>query len=441
MPYHLEKVSFKKVDLAVPRKYVNTFLEELWDEFNRSIGKVACFHNYFDTDDPEIYEYNVCWASDEVPFTAELSFYNHTAKGLLYALVAAVDRDTKQHDPSSEEKIINAFNSTLAKPFDRPQKPTYYAQIPLEGKYKLSGDYKFPKANILFNAGENTNGIIGYVIFPVYSKNMEEIRYESSHRAIGIAAALTTLTQQYFSVVDDAEWQRMEPDRFQEYWDNKVTTGEFVNDSRMLKNNDSSRKTIDLNAPSNEIIEAGDCVVNERVCLPSMADELFSIICSNENFEQSCSRFSEGLGMRRSTGRSMHKIHMLSYELIAYVAAIEALLETSPEKVNVNCPSCGELMSKEERKISEKFRALVKDCIGSNRILEKAFKDLYDDRSKFVHTGIDLHNFYAHRSNRPMILLGKRNLSEFPNYYFNIHEYTGYLLRLYFYRQIQNVMT
>lgn len=439
MPYHLEKVRFNKIELAIPRKYVNAFLGELWDEFSRTIGLVACFHDYSDTNDPQIYEYNISWSANGLPFTAEISFFNHTNKGLMYALVAAVDQNTKQHDPFNEEKIISAFKNTLAKPFYHPQKPTFYVQVPLEGKYQLSGDYKFSKSNLLFNAGKNINGIIGYAVFPVYSTNKVEISYESSYRAIQITAALTTLTQQFFSVVDNAQWEMVNADKFQEQWDYKITTGKFVNDSGMLKKADLLHRPIDLSMPSNKIIEDSDCLVNEKVCFPNMADELFSLIFSEENFEQSCSRFSEGLSIRRDGNRSMNKIHLISYELIAYVAAIEALLDTNPEKIDINCPSCGESIAKEERKISEKFRTLVKDCTGDNRVLGKVFKELYDDRSKFVHTGINLHNFLAHRPNRPMILLGKKHLSELPNYYWNIHEYTGYLLRLYFYRQTLKV--
>jgi len=436
VPYHLKKISFKKIELAIPRKYVNAFLGELWDEFSRTIGKVACFHNYFDTDDPQIYEYNISWSANGLPFTAEISFFNHTNKGLMYALIGAVDSDTEQHDPVSEEKIIKAFKNTLAKSFNQPQKPTFYVQISLEGNYQLSGDYKFPKSNLFFSAGKNTNGIIGYVTFPIYSTNKGEISYDSIHRAVQIAAVLTTLTQQYFSVVDDAQQKIINADNFQEQWDKKITTGGFVD---------------------SEIIEAGDCVVNERICLPNMADELFSVILSEDNFKLSCSRFSEGLSIRKDANplinenhlicikRSINNIHLISYELIAYVAAIEALLDTSPKKIDVTCPSCeksiscsscGKPIVEEDRKISEKFRTLVKDCTGNNPIFEKAFKELYDDRSKFVHTGINLHNFFAYPPNRPIILLGKRHLSDLPGYYHNIHEYTGYLLRIYFCRQI-----
>jgi hypothetical protein len=118
MPYHLHDVKFKKIELAIPRNSVNAFLGELWDEFNKSIGKVACFHNYFDTEDPEIYEYNINWATQELPFEAELSFFNHTAKGLTHVLVAAVDFETKAPDPVSEEKIINSIKTILKKPLE-----------------------------------------------------------------------------------------------------------------------------------------------------------------------------------------------------------------------------------------------------------------------------------------------------------------------------------
>jgi hypothetical protein len=439
MPYQLDNVKFKRIELAIPRNSVNAFLCELWDEFNESIGRVACFHNYIDTEDPEIYEYNICWSDRELPFTAELSFINHTARGLTHVLVAAVDSETKIPDLVSEEKIINSIKNTLKKPLEEISKPSAYLQVPLKSKYKFSGNYKLQASCLLIHKDKNNKDISGYITFPVCSTNPTERYYEGSHLAVQIAGALTTLTQQYFEIDDQGTWAILNPVQFHDSWERTATNGGFINDSGFLEKTHSESNIIDLSQPTNEVIEEGDCIVDGLLFLPQKTDALLTLINNHERLKQSCSRFSEGLDLRNSAQHSINKIYLISYELIACVSAIEALLDTKQEKIEIKCPSCGEHVSKDEWKISEKFRIFIKEYTEENPVLEKAFRNLYDDRSKFVHTGINLHNFLAHRPNRPAILKGKLHLSDYPQYYFNIHEYTGYLLRRYIYRLTQRI--
>ena len=441
MPYHLLEynVSFNRIELNIPRASVNAFLGKLWDEFNQSIGRVACFHNYLDTDSPEVYEYNICWSDRDLPFTAELSFYNHTAKGLTYLLLAAVEFETKKQHAESEERILDAIRKTLRQPLDDIAKPSAYVQIPIKASCKLSGNYKFPQSHLLICGADSGDDAAGYITFPVCATNPTEKHFESAHRSLQIASILTTLTQQRFYVDDQATWKVFDPNLFDELWGDVLQNGGFVEDSGFLVADSVAPRVIDLSEPTNEIIEEDDCVINDRIHLPKRTDELIAAISSSGRFVQSCSRFSEGLDIRGSVKRSINKIYLISYELIAYVSAIEAMLETSREKIDLKCPSCGELISKEEWKISEKFREFVDKNTEGNPVLGRAFKELYNDRSKFVHTGINLHNFLAHRPCRPAILLGKRHLRDTPDYYLNIHEYTGYLLRRYLYRKFLGI--
>jgi hypothetical protein len=358
-------------------------------------------------------------------------------------LIAAVDSKTKIPDLVNEEKIINSIKNTLKRPLEEISKPNIYLQVPLTSKcqYQFSGNYKLELSGLLIHTDETQKDICGYITFPVYStKNPTESFYEGSHRAIQITAALTTLTQQHFEISDQSRWKFLEPAQFQDSWENTSTSGGFVNDSGFLEKINCESDTIYLNQLTNDIIDESDCIVDGRLLLlPQKADALLASINNHERLKQACCRFSEGLGLRNINQHSISEIYLISYELIAYVSGIEALLDTRREKIEIKCPSCGENVSKDEWKISEKFRAFIKEYTEGYPALEKVFRELYDDRSKFVHTGVNLHHFMAHRPNRPMILLGKRGLRSTPYYYSNIHEFTGYLLRRYIYKQILQV--
>lgn len=65
--------------------------------------------------------------------------------------------------------------------------------------------------------------------------------------------------------------------------------------------------------------------------------------------------------------------------------------------------------------------------------MRNSFKKLYSDRSKFVHTGMELHASNVLRPNRPLILEGGNHVTGVPAYYYNIHEWTGFMLRVNFY--------
>ncbi|MGI4716789.1 MAG: hypothetical protein ACRYF6_00225, partial [Janthinobacterium lividum] len=394
-------------------------------------------HNYFDTNDPEVYEYNICWSNKDLPFTAELSFFNHTAKGLTHVLLSAQDYETKSPDLASEERISLAIKRVLMLPMDEPSKPSMYLQVPLKTKYKLSGNYRLPLCRALIHSETGANENNAYITFPIYSENQADRQHEGSHRAIQIAAALTTITQQLFTVNGQATWKLLKTELFNELWEATEPSGDFFDDSSLLRTKDTNSKITRLGDPPEEVIDSDDCIVDNQIILPIMTDTLLDLISKCERLIQSCSRFREGLDLRDSVRFSLDKIYLISYELIAYVSAIEALIESKLDTFELECPSCGEKIAKEQWKISEKYRSFVKEYSDANPIIEEAFKKLYGDRSKFVHTGISLHNFLAYRPNRPMTLLGKHHSSDMPKYYLNIHEYTGTLLRQYLYKRIR----
>lgn len=364
---------------------------------------------------------------------AEVTFFNHTAKGLTHVTVAAVRRDSKVHDPTSEDRIIAAIKKTREESLDDSPLPKSYLQIPLVAAYKLSGNYLLPNAGLCLHEDVTNQKICGHITFPIYSDNETERNYEGTHRAVELAAALSTLTQQLITVNDQGPWFILSPEQFHQLWADTRLQGEYTDDSGFLEKTESGPRTIRLGEPTREVIESRDCLSGGELRIPRRSDEVLAMINNSERQKQACCRFAEGLELRNSVKHSMNKIYLVSYELIAYVSSIEALLDSKREFVEINCPECGATVSKEEWKISEKYKAFVQRYTDGNPVLSKAFADLYQDRSKFVHTGLNLHNFLAERPNRPLILTGKSYISDTPRYYRNIHELTGCLLRRYLY--------
>ncbi|RRR66871.1 MAG: hypothetical protein EI684_19935 [Candidatus Viridilinea halotolerans] len=163
-------------------------------------------------------------------------------------------------------------------------------------------------------------------------------------------------------------------------------------------------------------------------------------IVNGRDIIQSICRFQEGLIFQNEMIYDPTKPKLggllTPYQLVAFVSAIEALLDTSPVDIEHECPSCGKSITIKERQISKTFQSFVAEQSGSNSVFEKIFKDIYNDRSKFVHTGKDLFNRTAIRPNRPLILDGKDIVQYQPQYHFNMPDYVGWLIRRYIYRSV-----
>ncbi|KIN15695.1 hypothetical protein KV699_04100 [Vreelandella titanicae] len=438
MPRHLLDADFEKIPLSIPQKDVNDFLSELWDVFAETIGRVSCQHSYIKKSN-EVFEYNICWASNELPFIAELSFFNHTAKGLIFVLLETLDFESRLHDPEYHQVIKNAIIRCSKRRFGIADKqPSGYMSVPVRSENTLSGSYLFEFSGILLIKTDEADF---NMVFPVFNSNSYELTFETQTASVNLAAILSLLTQNLFTVNEFVEWKFMENSDYYELVSNAKFNGKYFPDSGLIFDDEKvSSESVRYigNDPQarKEIIEKGDCIVNGELRIPERTDILIDIVGKNYRLQQASRRFHEGLMFRNQTKRTSSSIYYAAYELVAYVAAVEACLDTETQKTEVACPSCGATVYKEDRKISEKFRQFVEKNTESNQVLISAFKDLYNDRSMFVHTGINLHTLYSLRPNRPLILRGKRYQSELPNYYYNIHEYTGFLLRRYFYRQL-----
>lgn len=434
MAFHFINQIHEKIPLSIPKSDVNLFLGSLWDDLESSAGPLACHHSYLKTSNPEIFEYNIHWAHKDLTFEADLSFYNHTAKGLVSVSLLAIDYETKKPDKESQEVIIKSIKRTMdCYNKNNPTKPSVFISVPLILKNKLAGNYFLSKSNVTLLSLPDKNDRL---IFPILSENKTEQEFEAQNRAIEIVSMLSTITQQLFDIDLGKGWLKMPEAEFNELKISLDFNGNFVTDHGFDKISYQEGEVINAADRSDEIIEGSDSLINLEQSLPARADDIIEVVNAEPIYIQSCKRFWEGLKMRSNLSRSPTGIHTLSYEIIAYVASIEALLDSSKITTETACPKCGTAVYKEEWKISKKFKILISELSGVAPALPKVFCRIYEDRSKFVHTGINLHNFSAHRPNRPSILKGKYILQETPDYYHNVHEFTGYILRRFFYRKL-----
>lgn len=432
--------TFETFFLKVPKEHVNRFLSLLWDEFSKNIGPVSCQHHYTNTDNSEVYRYNVCWSSNKLPFMAELSFLNHTAKGLLLVNFDTVDYETRIHSSEYHDKIktclVNCLNE---RQWELNPEPTGYLSVPIKSRLNLSGSYFLEASRIFIRSTPESCGF--EIIFPVFNNAPNELAYEGNLVSENIISALSVLTQNAYHIDYSSQRKLINVHMFQKMVNSNSHNGKYIQDDGHIfhinfMSEDGVLMLVDDPALTKEIITKDDCVANEVIHFPERTDILINQISNDYRLQQSCLRFHEGLMLREEVFKNNAKLHQVSYELIAYVAAIEACLDTEPEKIEILCSRCGTPAYKEERKISAKFMSFIERNCDKAPLLLKAFKDLYNDRSMFVHTGISLHAEGSVRPHRPLILKGKHFKSDLPKYWHNIHDFTGLVLRNNLYKSL-----
>ena len=423
----------KHININVSKKNVNNFLDTLWDTFEKDIFKPSCYHTYTATDNTEIYIYKIHWYNEPNNLDVIIDFFNHTANGLKSITISSTSIEFLN-------KINNSINLTLKIYLKNISKElTYIARVPIETEYELSGNYKFEHSilGIEQYKSESTK-TTGYIHIPIFENNINELNSIVIQKSYVLVSILTVATQNIFTVNEEEEFSIIKASDYKKI----ISTGTFHFDNALI---DEVKYTVkdDLviwedNQDKNQmIIEERDCIRQNILGLPNRMQEIFNLVSENYRLEQSCNRYLEGLTIRKKLfngyirGANSSQQYMMSYELIAYVSSIEALLNTYAHKEIIKCPNCGTEVFKEEWKIKKKFISFVQKHTEyyNYEIFKKTFSQLYDDRSLFVHTGHNLIKPYAIRSNRPLILKGKNFLKNNPDYYENIHEYVGYLLR------------
>lgn len=425
----------KKISLNIRKQKVNLFLGILWDVFEDTIGFVTCQHSYGGTIDSQLYNYRVRWISNE--FEAVLSFYNHTSKGLVSVELRLLDLETNTPFGPYEKKITDAIKIAKKKINLSEYREEFdcYARIKILCKSKLSGSYRIDKLGMLLISSP-----YGYeLIYPAkFRKAKSEFNHEAKKDAIKYVSALTILSQHLFVVSENDEVDIIFPENFESLVKNTEFNGKYIDDTPLFgldgaKLGMPSEPDFIMDGKEVIMLEAEHFRVDGSLCLPTRLGVLIQHINGDLKRCQSAKRFHDALRFREIRHRYSDGDFGVSYELVAYVAAIEALLDHSKIKNEISCKNCGAQSFTEDYKIGQKFSDFVNAYGGESEPMNRTFKELYDHRSKFVHTGMELHVSDTPRPNRPLILEGKNYIAGVPSYYYNIHEWTGFLLRVYFY--------
>lgn len=400
------------ISLSIKKEKVNEFLQVLWERLDSEIGTMGCQHFYRKTDDPQIYNYHINWCSGDTPFKATIVFRNHTSKGITGVDLDVLDKINDEFDYESFSSIKEIIIETAKCRFEDYYQKSLF-KVPINSCYQLSGEYHFQKSDVLIKQEED-NLFLYFHLGYISRKNLPSKIIDKTK---SIVSSLTLMTQTVFT------------------FDESRKILELTSSIEKIKT-----KATGIYTSDNDYICYDELFVGGKLTFPIHTDLIVKEIINSKIFEQSSKRYHEALMMRGSTSAptSLFNIssgHLIQYELLAYVSSIEALLDSSKVIETEECPKCGHEIEKEEYKISKKFREFVSNYSKNAFGVIEAMKQLYVDRSKFVHTGLDLH-FYASRGNGPLTINGKNVKTEAPNYYFNIHEYTGWLIRNYFYSHL-----
>jgi len=384
-------------------------------------------------------------------------FVNHTAKGITSFIASATDRYSGQNRADIVDKILDLAKEADKKiRYDHSQAPSMVAKnsmlsfIPINGKYDLLDIILYPMpSKIETRYGEMC---VSTLEFPVFSQPYQEGYAESYSRARNIAAILCLLTQNLFIAnYSDINLYPIKSNSKRQKKPDKIPKGSFIPDDGLIENQIHPDKdnVIDLHqmndqSISKDIVEPRDCVIDGTIAFPRRVQQAMRFILDDISTIQAARRFQEALIFQREMAYDPNHEALgdllTPYQLIAFVAAIEAIIDTSPREVKQHCPICNQTFAKKERQIAKSFREFVAEMSDGNEVFKKIFNQVYNDRSKFVHTGKDLYNPTALRPHRPLILDGKDFLEPRPSYYPNLPDFVGWLLRRYVYRTMTDDM-
>jgi len=440
------------VRVVVTREKTNQFLAALWDILNEEIGPISCTHRYaqpIGSKNPELYEYLIEWLINGV--FIQISFFNNTSKGIRDIHVSVADEVTGVEDHTvldvitkSIKRAENQINQERG--IESPaQIPTALVRVPLVSLYPLSGLYELGNFLIYPSSLEPSRNVLLHRLKQFFLCILEFTTVQHTHsqrireaheKAYNIAAALSLITQNIFlpQIEEITLFQPSATEQQKKFIQNSIQ-GLFTDDDGMFGDVKANDDGVYDHLHTKEILEADDVIFDRHFRLPRYTAQALSIVLQNQIYCQSARRFQEG--MRLSLETLYHPstptlgFLITPYQLIAFVAAIESLLETSPKKII--CPSCGNSIQTQDREISKTFVSFIEKYLGQNEVTTQMFKQLYQDRSKFVHTGKDLYDPLALLGNNPLVLDGKNSKLLTPRYYFNIGELTGLAIRKHIY--------
>lgn len=392
----------KTIRVDVTKESVNDFLKVLWYELRERVGPVACQHSYYDTDNNEKYIYEVDWCVDELPFKVNLKFSNHTAKGIIGVDIEAITIASGEVDIRAESNIEDVIFETSKLDFSKRYKKLTL-KVPISSSIRFYGNYFLEKSNVAIASEAEFD----YVVFQVSILDENELTHVITDTVKKITSSLTLCTQQLIEFI-----------------------GGTIKKSENHSVLDLSGREFIKPCLNNDFVDCDEVIDGNKLVLISESDNiLYKVLISIDN-ENSVNRFAESIKLRKEVSENRFlNCFKAQYELLGYVSSIESLLDASEKNSVLECANCGMQLEKPERRISAQFNEFVSLHSRNSGPVEKAMKALYGDRSKFVHTGKSLTSIGTAGMGNPFILEGKQHISDVPKYYYNVHEFTGYLLR------------
>jgi hypothetical protein len=425
-----------KMPLGIPRESMDKFLSILWDILTSEIGAVTCQHHIVRPPRGEKILYRVRWVDNE--FEAALDFHAHTSRGMQSLELRVLERSLERSAGFHSDRILAAAQLAKKRTIEPSSAPELaYIINELKAETGLCGNYHFKKTGIiLFNDRRDGRLLMAHPV----PGNESQRGFAQSTKELSEAylAALTVLTQHIFLISPGITFTRISEDMYNLIIEENSETGTYVDDDELFSlTGASTGMTPDtdgaINVKSASMIDRNSFMTTDGLCFPRRTDLLLDHIASNQKRRQAANRFRDGLRFRRLRFSQADGDLAFSYELLAYVAAIEALLDHAESINETACTNCNAPVPTKSREIGKRFRRFVLEN-GGSEIMSDHYKELYEHRSKFVHTGMSINIPIAPSPNRPLLLQSRVTPDGLPGYYAFIDEWTGFMLRVNFYR-------
>lgn len=428
-PLELRVVAMVKqnANTRVPKDEVADFIHITIQELRRRVAPTAFQHMApRSMMSKERYGYRLIWSHAQNDFVGCLEFHLHTSKGLLQTSVSCLNCDGSL--ATDRERQILEVLDDCARRFKELQSEyseriTYVLFLELD--YELAGTYN-TDAGVIFPIKSQRSSAFRVGITTTVDEVSAERRMAVLHaRAHDVAAALTLLTQNLF--VPEYDYERLDK------IDIPADAGSLFDDSAMFERDGQNSKIFDSSKIEREIIDEDNLHYGKKLLLPVTISKLLTAVLNRQDFLNCAKSFHTGLTMRRAINASGIRAApiLVGHELLSYVSAIEAVIK-SQDKI-VSCPSCGSDVNCGPGNIVRSYNEFVSDRSDGNPIFERAFSELYGLRSKFVHEGRNVYRMEQPIGALPIEMNKRGNFSPFPEHYFNIHEWTGFLLRRHVY--------
>lgn len=422
--------------LLVNNKYINNYLNYVWGELKEKYGSFGTQqYTYNDNSNPDIYYYSFSCSFVQNGKVASLLLHVSKDRGI-YQI--SQDLDGSQETTLTNE-IINIFiRSPKGDDLNKHIKSTG-VKLKVNTNVKLSGDYYFDKCCIKIE--DHSHSGYFYLIFNVDYIHKDEITKKSIKKADEILSALSILIYDYFSLSYNDDLSE--------------DTEEALGINGLYIENENY---MDLD----EVIET------RGYCLPPDSDKIIFEVLSSPTRLNSARLFREALCFRREFIKSTLNPSFLcvdsfegviarppnhsqprvchndlndivkKYEIIAYVSAIESILPTKSIKKETKCPECKTKIIESVSGISRKFNEFIDRNANEYILLKTIYKNIYKHRSRFLHAGFNLTPPPSYIPGLPLNILQPELELGMPEYYHNITDWTGYLLRNDVLKEIKN---